>query len=82
MLTVPLSIARWTSFKQEFTGDKQNHVNPAFAMSGITIFGLSGAVNVLLFLLTRPNVLLFGRESPPTTSESHPMTAGEGQAVS
>jgi hypothetical protein len=54
-MVLPLSIARWSLF---------NHrkVSSAATFFGVSVFNLSGAINVLLFLIVRPQLLLF---SPP-----------------
>jgi hypothetical protein len=55
-LVLPISIVRWSTFRQE-------EPNVPFALTSIvvTIFGLSGIANVILILLTRKNLLLFGQ---------------------
>ncbi|KAF8274449.1 hypothetical protein EI94DRAFT_1713454 [Lactarius quietus] len=55
LMILPLSIARWL----EFDGKS---VPSAATFFGSSVFCLSGAINVLLFLTTRPQLLLF---SPP-----------------
>ncbi|KAG9031593.1 hypothetical protein FRB95_002522 [Tulasnella sp. JGI-2019a] len=58
-LILPISIARWSSFPyMEIVAVKDLPI----LRTSITvfIFGLSGLVNVLLFLWTRPHLLLFG----------------------
>ncbi|KAG8857234.1 hypothetical protein FRB96_005909 [Tulasnella sp. 330] len=60
ILVLPLSITRWSTFRS-----KDQSATPVKDMSIVTtsavlfVFGLSGLVNVLLFLFTRPNLLLF-----------------------
>ncbi|CAE7076260.1 unnamed protein product [Rhizoctonia solani] len=63
-LTLPLSIARWSTFDPS----EPSHLGrtpaetPFLATSIVVpIFGLSGLVNVVLFVSTRPNVLGFGQ---------------------
>ena len=52
---LPLSVVRWITFVNKGTA-------PGTATFIILcIFGLSGACNVVLFLTTRPNAVLFGR---------------------
>jgi len=58
-LVLPLSIGRWIGFEQENTGDKINRVPAGATIAVHVIYCLSGISNVLLFLLTRPNLLLF-----------------------
>ena len=55
LMVIPLSISRWLQF---------NHKSvPSAAVFFVEImFNLSGAVNVLLFLIVRPQLLLF---TPP-----------------
>jgi hypothetical protein len=61
VLVSPLSGVRWKSFYQANHGS-HTPVPPAATMSANAIFELSGAINVLLLLATRPDVLLFRRE--------------------
>jgi hypothetical protein len=68
IVIVPVSITRWIGFKQEIAGE-EDHVSSAAKLFAITIFALSGLVNVLLFLITRPNLLLFGEQAKHS---SHP----------
>jgi hypothetical protein len=59
-----LSTARWIGFVQETHGDKKNHVPPTALLSVQVIYCLSGLSNVVLFFLTRPSLLLFGKDEP------------------
>ncbi|KIJ42238.1 hypothetical protein M422DRAFT_780051 [Sphaerobolus stellatus SS14] len=54
-LILGLSIVRWMGFVDENIG-----VPPAATFSVMTIFALSGVVNVTLLLYTRPGLLLLG----------------------
>ncbi|TRM70280.1 hypothetical protein BD626DRAFT_423053 [Schizophyllum amplum] len=54
ILVLPLSVVRWIGF---LDNDPQP---PALTMTVASIYGLSGAANVLLLRLTRPNSVLFG----------------------
>ena len=62
IIILPLSAVRWLGFLQESRGDRKNHVPPGATIAVITIFCLSGICNVFLFLMTRPNLLLFKRD--------------------
>ncbi|KAF8258920.1 hypothetical protein EI94DRAFT_1618955 [Lactarius quietus] len=55
LMVLPVSIARWSLF------DHKN-VTSAATFFSVSVFNLSGAINVLLFLTVRPQLLLF---SPP-----------------
>ncbi|KAI9463567.1 hypothetical protein BJY52DRAFT_921209 [Lactarius psammicola] len=55
LMVLPLSIARWSLFNHK-------KVSSAATFFGVSMFNLSGAINVLLFLIVRPKLLLF---SPP-----------------
>jgi hypothetical protein len=68
LLIIPTSVVRWTEFHQEYTGDRVDHVKSATLMTVMTIFSLSGVVNVLLFFIIRSNLLLFGNEKETTAS--------------
>ena len=81
---MPLSVARWIGFVQESHGDKKNHVPPAALLAVQTIYCLSGAFNVTLFLLTRPNLLLFKREPEVTevlAGDKPPRYEGETDSI-
>jgi hypothetical protein len=56
LIILPLTIARWTQFSH-------HHVSSAATFFASSIFHLSGAANVLLFLVIRPELLLFPRPS-------------------
>jgi hypothetical protein len=55
VMVIPLSISRWLQFNHK-------SVPSAAVFLGEIMFNLSGAVNVLLFLIVRPHLLLF---TPP-----------------
>ncbi|KAG8748249.1 hypothetical protein FRC10_007638 [Ceratobasidium sp. 414] len=62
-LVLPLSIARWTTFDPSAPPDlTPTAAETPFTATAIVlcIFGLSGIVNVIMFVSTRPNVLGFG----------------------
>ncbi|KAN0107216.1 hypothetical protein V8E52_010418 [Russula decolorans] len=54
LVVLPISITRWLQFSHY-------HVPPAATFFGDSMFYLSGAINVLLFLIIRPELLLFPR---------------------
>ncbi|KAI0297943.1 hypothetical protein BC826DRAFT_951332 [Russula brevipes] len=60
LVVLPLSVARWMLFSHRY-------VSSAVTFFGISTFNLSGAINVLLFLILRPRVVLFTR--PETVGE-------------
>ena len=84
ILVLPLSIVRWRTFR----APGQQQLQTPFAVTAvvITIFGLSGVVNVVLIMLTRRNLLLFGqRRGVVSTQESRDSSArkfGSGLASS
>jgi hypothetical protein len=51
---LPISIARWSL-------NSHKNVASATIFFGETVYNLSGAINVLLFLIVRPQLLLFPR---------------------
>jgi len=57
-LVLPQSVIRWLGFIQENTGRHVNTIPSAATFAGRFIYGLSGICNVILFLKTRPNLLL------------------------
>ncbi|CAE6424687.1 unnamed protein product [Rhizoctonia solani] len=63
-LTLPLSIARWSTFNSPHSSNLgRTPAETPFLATAIVVslFGLSGVVNVVLFISTRPNVLGFGQ---------------------
>jgi len=52
LVVLPLSVTRWLLFSH-------HHVSSAAAFFGVSTFNFSGAVNVILFLIVRPKLLLF-----------------------
>jgi hypothetical protein len=54
IVVLPITIARWLLFSN-------HHVPSAVIFFGVSMFYLSGATNVLLFLIIRPGLLLFPR---------------------
>ena len=75
ILVLPLSIVRWRTFRSP----TQQTVQTPFAVTAVvvTIFGLSGVINVALIMLTRRNLLLFGeRRGVVRTQESRDISAG------
>jgi len=54
LIILPLTVARWLQFGH-------HHVPSAVTFFAISMFYLSGAINVLLFLIIRPELLLFPR---------------------
>jgi hypothetical protein len=76
ILTVPLSAVRQLGFHDDATGHTQ--VGSAATLGVITVYGLSGAFNVILFFVIRSNLLLFpgkedgrGEESPMFVLPDH-----------
>jgi hypothetical protein len=57
IIVLPISITRWSMFSHP-----NKNVPSAAAFFSVSIFNLSGAINVLLFLIFRPQLLLF---TPP-----------------
>ncbi|KAH9002022.1 hypothetical protein EDB86DRAFT_2827471 [Lactarius hatsudake] len=55
LVVLPLSVVRWSL-------SSHKNVPSAAAFFAVSMFNLSGAINVLLFLIVRPRLLLF---SPP-----------------
>ena len=66
LVVLPISIARWSP---------TSHKKVAFMFFGDTIYNLSGAINVLLFLIVRPKLLLF----PPPEDFSEPEASPLGR---
>jgi hypothetical protein len=69
VLVAPLSIGRWIGF----TSEARHHqdIPSAATFTVISIFGLSGLVNVLLLIWTRPGLLLLSdATTAPSSSNS------------
>jgi hypothetical protein len=71
LVVLPLTAARWLLFNHHY-------VLPAVTFSADTMFHFSGAINVLLFLIIRPELLLFPRprELPEPEIELAPQCTG------
>jgi hypothetical protein len=65
-LLVIASVVRWTYIGQELKHEDGKQVKPSTLLGVMTIFSLSGVVNVLLFFFIRSNLLLFGNEKDTT----------------
>ena len=80
VLVLPLSIVRWRTFRSP-------KLQTPFAVTAVvvTVFGLSGVVNVVLITLTRRNLLLFGRRrgvvSTPESMNIHEGRFRPGSAL-
>jgi len=86
VVILPLSIVRCITFTE-----RVNRVPSVVTFIAITLFGLSGAFNVVLLLTVRSELLLFGSDSdavglPPSVNEStasvYSMPTREGGAPS
>ena len=62
LVVIPLSVSRWLLFSHK-------NVPSAATFFGIIMFNLSGAINVLLFLIVRPQLLLFTPPEEPVKPE-------------
>jgi hypothetical protein len=71
---LPASTIRWIGFMEELHGSKINHVPSAAELGGRFIFGLSGIANVVLFLTTRPTLLLGPRPEDVGANRDHVTT--------
>ncbi|KAJ7451761.1 hypothetical protein B0H11DRAFT_2075009 [Mycena galericulata] len=71
VLVLPLSVVRWIGFTQ---ADRTIPSAATFAV--ISVYGLSGALNVALLLNTRPNSVLFGDGGIHTDAGRAPSPVG------
>jgi len=71
IVVLPLTIARWLLFSG-------HHVSSAGTFFAISIFYLSGAINVVLFVFTRPELLLLHR--PKKRDEKEIQLTSQGTA--
>lgn len=65
VLVAPLSISRWLGYAMQ-NESPPRQLSFAVSIVSITLFGLSGLVNVALFVVTRPKLLLFDRTPKDT----------------
>jgi len=72
-VVLPTSASRWSQFEH-------NNVPSAATFFGAAVFNLSGALNVLLLWIVRPNLLLLTRPEEPGEPEIalSPVNAGDG----
>ncbi|EJD41547.1 hypothetical protein AURDEDRAFT_90248 [Auricularia subglabra TFB-10046 SS5] len=69
IVVLPLSVTRWIAFT--------HHRLPAvWTFVGIVPFHLSGLGNVLLLILTRPSILVFGGADSRTSRQNRTITQG------
>jgi hypothetical protein len=65
VIVLPLSIVRWIDFKVDSNPPDPNNIHERMPSAAtffvISLFGLSGLVNVTLLLLTRPGLLLLSQ---------------------
>jgi hypothetical protein len=73
VVVLPISLARWLQPK--------HHVPSATTFFAVTLFYLSGAINVLLFLIIRPELLLFPRPELLPEPEMRLAPQGTGLAI-
>ncbi|KAN0133553.1 hypothetical protein V8E53_008721 [Lactarius tabidus] len=71
LAVVPLSVSRWLLFSHK-------NVPSAAILFGGMMFNLSGAINVLLFLIVRPHLLLF---TPPEELDVELANLNTGSAM-
>ncbi|KAJ7045895.1 hypothetical protein C8F04DRAFT_1227946 [Mycena alexandri] len=77
ILLLPLSVVRWIGFVQE-RGGRANKIPSAATFGVISLYGLSGALNVVLLLSTKPDSMLFGDAGVEADGRGH----GHGRAPS
>ncbi|KAH9953516.1 hypothetical protein BC827DRAFT_1159194 [Russula dissimulans] len=65
LVVLPLSVARWSLVSHK-------DIPSVALLFGLTMFNLSGAINVLLFLIIRPQLLLFAPPKQPIEPERQP----------
>ncbi|KAF8583204.1 hypothetical protein K439DRAFT_76324 [Ramaria rubella] len=73
VLVLPLSIGRWISFviqaRQGLDPNDVTQTIPSAATLGVlSVFGLSGLINVMLLIMTRPGLLLLNEPEIPQAS--------------
>ncbi len=73
VVVLPISLARWVQYGR--------HVPSAVTFFAVTVFYLSGAINVLLFLITRPELLLFRRPAELPEPEMELASESTGPAI-
>lgn len=80
IIILPLSVARWSSFSEHGSG----HDTVPFGVTAFTavLFKLCGLIDVVLFRVTRPRVLLFGADRDEGRNVEAGTTRKEGRESS
>jgi hypothetical protein len=73
IVIIPTSVLRFIEFSQEGKG-QQDHVPAAWTFFAEAVYRSSGVINVLLFILTRRGLLLFGDDSPTLKGQALPLS--------
>lgn len=73
-MVIPLSVSRWSLFSHK-------NVPSAATFFGMIMFNLSGAINVLLFLIVRPHLLLFTPPGELGEPKVEPADSGTDSAI-
>ncbi|KAJ7187866.1 hypothetical protein C8R46DRAFT_1052886, partial [Mycena filopes] len=81
LLVLPLSVVRWIGFQQE-SGGRPNRIPSAATFGVISLYGLSGALNVVLLLGTKNESPLFGRGTWDDEEDFDGVRNGLGRAPS
>jgi hypothetical protein len=71
VVIIPSSVVRFIEFSQENKG-QQDHVPVAWIFFAEAVYRLSGIITVLLFMLRRRGLLLFGDDDPQTSNGQAP----------
>jgi len=74
LVVLPISVARWTQIHHP-------HIPSAAMLFGQSMLNLSGAINVVLFLIIRPKLLLFTPPEMPTELEIQTSHLRMGPAI-
>jgi hypothetical protein len=65
-LVLPLAVIRLLEFKRDWD-DESNNIPAGLTFTAASMYSLSGFANVVLFLTTRPDLLLFQKDPISTT---------------
>jgi len=78
VIVLPLSVTRWLQFSKF---NNHHHVPSAATFFGVILFNLSGAINVLLFLIFKPGLLLFPRPDQLRQPDHELVSVGNGSKI-
>jgi len=77
VLIIPLSVIRWLGFANEKSGANPTPAEYTNNLAALAVFGLSGFLNTILLLKTKPQSGLFGTPAQPQLGYQMQAVAGD-----